>query len=37
MPMCHTSLYHFDPVTNTELKKNIYCMNKTLVILVHFY
>ena len=27
MPMCPTSLYHFDPVSDTE--KNISCMNKT--------
>ena len=29
MSMCPTSLYHFDPVTDTELLKNISCMNKT--------
>ena len=29
MPMCPTSLYHFDPVTDTELLKIISCMNKT--------
>ena len=27
--MCPTGLYHFDPVTDTELLKNISCMNKT--------
>ena len=29
MSMCPTGLYHFDPVTDTELLKMIYCMNKT--------
>ena len=29
MSMCPTGLYHFDPVTDTELLKIIYCMNKT--------
>ena len=29
MLMCPTSLYHFDPVTVTELSKIISCMNKT--------
>ena len=29
MSMCPTSLYHFDPVTDTELLKIISCMNKT--------
>ena len=29
MSMCHTSLYHFDPVTDTELLKIISCMHKT--------
>ena len=29
MPMCPTSLYHFDPVTDTELLKIISCMHKT--------
>ena len=29
MSMCPTGLYYFDPVTDTELSKNIYCMNKT--------
>ena len=28
IPMCPTSLYHFDPVTHTELLKIISCMNK---------
>ena len=27
--MCPTGLYHFDPVTDTELLKIISCMNKT--------
>ena len=27
--MCPTGLYHFDPVTDTELLKMISCMNKT--------
>ena len=27
--MCPTGLYHFDPVTHTELLKIISCMNKT--------
>ena len=29
MSMCPTGLYHFDPVTDTELLKIISCMNKT--------
>ena len=29
MSMCHTSLYNFDPVTDTELLKIISCMHKT--------
>ena len=29
MSMCPTGLYHFDPVTDTELFKIISCMNKT--------
>ena len=29
MAMCPTGLYHFDPVTDTELLKIISCMNKT--------
>ena len=29
MPMCPTGLYHFDPVTDTELLTIISCMNKT--------
>ena len=29
MSMCTTGLYHFDPVTDTELLKIISCMNKT--------
>ena len=29
MPMCPTSLYNFDSVTDTELVKIISCMNKT--------
>ena len=29
MSMCPTGLYHFDPVTDTELLKMISCMNKT--------
>ena len=29
MPICTTTLYHFDPVTDTELLKIISCMNKT--------
>ena len=29
MSMCHTGLYHFDPVTDTELLKIISCMNRT--------
>ena len=29
MSMCPTGLYHFDPVTDTELLKTISCMNKT--------
>ena len=29
MPMCPTSLYLFDPVTDIELLKIISCMNKT--------
>ena len=29
MPMCPTSLYHFDPVPDTELLKIISGMNKT--------
>ena len=29
MSMCPTGLYHFDPVTDTELLKNSSCMNKT--------
>ena len=37
MSMCPTSLYHFDPITDTELLKIISCMKKnTLVVLVHF-
>ena len=30
MPMCPTGLYHFDPVTDTELLQIISCMNKTI-------
>ena len=30
MSMCPTGLYHFDPVTDTELLKIISCMNKTI-------
>ena len=29
MSMCPTGLYHFDPVTDTEIVKIISCMNKT--------
>ena len=29
MPMCPTSLYHFDHVTDTEILQIISCMNKT--------
>ena len=29
MPMCPSSLCHFDPVTDIELLKFISCMNKT--------
>ena len=29
MLMCPTGLFHFDPVTDTELLKIISCMNKT--------
>ena len=29
MSMCPTSLYYFDPVTDTEILKIISCMNKT--------
>ena len=29
MSMCPTGLYHFDPVTDTELLKIISCMNTT--------
>ena len=29
MSMCPTCLYYFDPVTDTELLKKNYCMNKT--------
>ena len=29
MLMCPTGLYHFDPVTDTELLKIISCMNNT--------
>ena len=29
MPICTTTLYHFDRVTDPELKKNISGMNKT--------
>ena len=29
MSMCPTGLYHFDPVTDTELLTTISCMNKT--------
>ena len=29
MSMCPTGLYHFDPVTDSELLKIISCMNKT--------
>ena len=29
MSMCPTGLYHFDPVTDTELLIIISCMNKT--------
>ena len=36
MSICPTGLYHFDPVTDTELLKIISCMNKTLVVLIHF-
>ena len=34
MSMCPTSLYHFDPVTDTELLKIISCMNKTICSLL---
>ena len=36
MSMCPTSLYNFDPVTDTELLKIISCMNIPLVVLIHF-
>ena len=36
MPMCPTGLYHFDPVTDTEILKIISCMNETTVVLIHF-
>ena len=36
MPICTSTLYNFDRVTDPELKKIISGMNKTLVVLIHF-
>ena len=36
MSMRPTGLYHFDPVTDTELQKYFLYEKKTLVVLIHF-